>query len=745
MHVAVRRVLPGLRRRLDAHHLVADTCPAVADEAHGNSRFHLRPHLPLTAGWYMLEVVHTTLTIGADLEIRTSAGVASHLQLRGRPLVKRIVHLPASSGDVSLTLSLPNARLERFTLVPVAAGFARKRMVARLASRGVVSVREIDAARQVQNASSRNVGTAPQVQNTSAYAAGGCSSDDFATGGQNTLQALYATYQAHLHRHVAKYGTGAGTVTELNCPALWNLPPSTSTIPSEAAAGPVACRHSQFIGENALCRHLQIVCEDAVTLKRAEPALDALRRHGIDVGVLSGSVGVEQRPAAQTFVAWLAPGTLLQADALLVLISELRDGTVLCHGDHDSLDASGTRHSPCFTPQWNPDLLLGAAYIKGFFACRFDWLVDAFECRGGHWPSATTVLATAAAVLSSTEVQRVPVIVGSLSSETVGCPVDASAQPHRDHESSWHSTIAEVLKEHHPEAEVLQGRSTQSARVIWPLPEALPSVDIIIPTRDRAALLQCCVDSVLELTSYPGLRIVIVDNDSREQATHRYFQHLEAEPKVGVIRVPGPFNYAQFNNLAVQRSSAEIVVLLNNDTEVFEPGWLEEMVRQASRAEIGCVGAKLHYSNGLIQHAGVFVGVAGVAAHGHRYHDGAARGYMNRLTLVQNVSSVTGACLAVRRSLWQSVGGMDARNLPVSYNDVDLCLRVAAAGYRNLWTPHAALYHHESVSRGANQSRQSRRLARREAHYMKHRWHTDTFDDPAYHPRLTHEHEDFGF
>jgi GT2 family glycosyltransferase len=185
--------------------------------------------------------------------------------------------------------------------------------------------------------------------------------------------------------------------------------------------------------------------------------------------------------------------------------------------------------------------------------------------------------------------------------------------------------------------------------------------------------------------------------------------------------------------------------LLNDDVEVISPGWLTEMVSNAIRPDIGCVGAKLIYPNGTIQHAGVICGIGGIAGHSHKHVSAKSVGYILRLVLPQNISAVTGACLAVRREIWEEVGGLNEHSLPVAYNDVDFCLRVREAGYRNLWTPYATLYHHESASRGLDDPDRNRDRSVRERAYMKQKWKRYLDRDPYYNPHLTLDKEDFSF
>lgn len=263
-----------------------------------------------------------------------------------------------------------------------------------------------------------------------------------------------------------------------------------------------------------------------------------------------------------------------------------------------------------------------------------------------------------------------------------------------------------------------------------------PRVSIVIPTRDRMDLLGVCVNSLRERTDYPAWDICIADNDSAEPATHQFFDTLRAQGH-HVVPCPGEFNFSRIVNTAVARTSADIVVLLNNDVEITEPGWLTALVRHARRPEIGCVGAKLYYPDGRIQHAGVTIGLGNLAGHLMRFFQGDSPGYRDQLRYLRSVRAVTAACFAVRREIWDAVQGFDEAHLPVAYNDVDFCLRVEERGYRNLWTPHASLIHHEYASRGLDLDPVRRARYESECAYMKARWNTEAHVDPYYHPGLT--------
>ncbi|MCA0901400.1 glycosyltransferase family 2 protein [Microbulbifer agarilyticus] len=291
--------------------------------------------------------------------------------------------------------------------------------------------------------------------------------------------------------------------------------------------------------------------------------------------------------------------------------------------------------------------------------------------------------------------------------------------------------------------EVRNGLSKETVCVQWNLVGQKPLVSIIIPTRDQVELLRQCIDSIIEKSTYQNIEILVINNNSVERETYEYFQALAKLNRVKIIDYPGKFNYSAINNFAVSRSSGEIIALVNNDIEVISPDWLETMVAHCARSDVGCVGAKLYYPDGTCQHGGVVIGYGGVAGHAHKNFSRASEGYMCRLVSTQNYTAVTAACLLIKKETFLTVGGLDEDNLTVAFNDVDLCLKVHELGLRNIWTPHAELYHHESVSRGSDKKGAARTRFMKEIEYMKKRWNTHEFKDPAYNENLTLSREDF--
>jgi len=302
--------------------------------------------------------------------------------------------------------------------------------------------------------------------------------------------------------------------------------------------------------------------------------------------------------------------------------------------------------------------------------------------------------------------------------------------------------VREHLSRQRIEASVSESRPG-CFHVRYALPEKAPLVTILIPTRDQGYLLGQCVESVLEKTTYENFELIVINNQSREPDALAYLASLEGRFRVRVLGFDQPFSFSAINNFGVEQARGEVVCLLNNDTEVISPDWLEEMVGCLAQDQVGVVGAKLFYPDGRVQHAGDAVGPGGCADHMHSMIGRDDPGYCNRAIVAQNVSAVTAACLVTWKSLYQRLGGLDEKNLRIAFNDVDYCLRVREAGYQVVWTPHAELYHHESMSRGQDKSEEAKDRTRGEANYMRSRWRHVMKHDPFYNPNLSYERPDF--
>lgn len=431
----------------------------------------------------------------------------------------------------------------------------------------------------------------------------------------------------------------------------------------------------------------------------------------------------------------LAPHALYEVASLL----DLHPETDLVYSDEDKIDEEGRRHEPYFKPDFLPDLFESQNYLSHLSVYRTSLLraVDGF--RPGYEGSQDWDLALRVIERSSPErIRHIPkvlyhwrAILGStaLMLSEKNYPVEAAKRALTDH----FQRIGEAV-----ELVPVPGDHWRARR---PRPEPAPLVSIIIPTRNGHHLISRCIDTLVAKTLYPNYEILVVDNGSDDPKTLEYFRRIESD-RIAVLRYDAPFNYSAINNHGVRHARGSIVALLNNDLEIIHGEWLDEMVSQAVRPMIGCVGALLYYPNDTIQHAGVVIGMGGVAGHLFRDLPRGTDGRCNRARLTQNFSAVTAACLVVRREVFEQVGGLD-ESLAVAFNDIDFCLRVRAAGFRNLWTPFAELYHHESASRGAEDTPEKHERFRREVEAMIERWRGVIAHDPAYNPNLSLESADY--
>jgi GT2 family glycosyltransferase len=277
-----------------------------------------------------------------------------------------------------------------------------------------------------------------------------------------------------------------------------------------------------------------------------------------------------------------------------------------------------------------------------------------------------------------------------------------------------------------------------SYRVRYALPERPPTVSIIVPSTGKPHVLRPCIESLLERTSYPDLELIVVANQTgnREPESTSYLDSVAARPQARVLLYDAPtYNFSKTNNWAVEQARGELICFLNDDTEVIGSGWLAAMVSQILQDRVAAVGAKLLYPNGRIQHAGIVLGAGGVAAHTYRGSRNGIYGYHDRALVDQDVASVSAACMLVRRGAFEEVGGFDPA-LAVSYNDVDLCLRLRESGWRIVWTPSAELYHKEAASFGAHYVGETASQWEFELDLIRSRWADDLSSDPHYSPNL---------
>ncbi len=290
--------------------------------------------------------------------------------------------------------------------------------------------------------------------------------------------------------------------------------------------------------------------------------------------------------------------------------------------------------------------------------------------------------------------------------------------------------------------------STRAFATIFRIRYALekrPKVSIIIPNKDHVEDLSRCVESIIDISTYDNYEIIIVENNSETEEIRKYYQEISAHPSVRVVSYEGVFNYSRINNFGEKQAEGEYVLLLNNDTRVITPDWIEELLMYAQREDVGVVGAKLYYEDKTIQHAGIVIGLGAHRTAGHTHYrvPEANVGYMGKLCYAQDVSAVTGACMMVSRFLYEKLGGLD-EDFSVALNDVDFCLKARETGYLNVFTPFAELYHYESKSRGADKASKNAVRYQQESDRFKVKWqHLLSKGDPYYNPNFSLDHSDF--
>jgi O-antigen biosynthesis protein len=504
--------------------------------------------------------------------------------------------------------------------------------------------------------------------------------------------------------------------------------------PAEVLDAAIRSVRTQLYPDWELCLH-----DDASPRPHVRPILErhAAEDPRVRVSFAARNSGISAASNAALalargqYVALLDHDDLLTPDALLEMVETIdATGADLLYSDEDKVDPDGNRTDPFFKPDWSPDFLLSINYCCHLTVARRDLVEAVGGFREGFEGSQDYDLWLRLSERAS-RVEHVPVVLYHWRQVPGSTSVEISNKNYA-HERSRRA-IGEALERRDVRGRVDDGPVPTTFRVVRAL-DREPLVSAIIPTRDRVDLLARAVEGIERSTDYRNVEILIVDNGSSEPETLEY---LRATPH-RVVRDDGPFNFSRLNNRAAGEARGELLLLLNNDTEPLRADWLRRMVEHAVRPEVGIVGAKLLYPGGKVQHAGVVLGIGGVAGHAHKHAPGNAEGYRHAADLIRNCSAVTGACMLVRRDVFDALGGLNETNLAVAFNDVDFCIRARERGFLVVWTPEALLTHYESESRGFD-------LNPGEIDYMLRRWSEVLFRDPYYSPNLTLLHEDLSF
>lgn len=447
--------------------------------------------------------------------------------------------------------------------------------------------------------------------------------------------------------------------------------------------------------------------------------------------------------ATGEFVALMDNDDLLSEHALYWVVRAIRENpdAGLIYSDEDKIDTSGNRSAPYFKSDWNEFLFRSQNMVCHLGVYKLALVRTLGGFRAGFEGAQDYDLALRCSErLQREQIVHIPRVLYHWRIHAGSTAMAGGEKPY--------AALAGVkaLDEH------LQRKGDLGSTELLPMgmyrvhyspPATQPLVSLIIPTRNAYGLVKQCIDSIERLTTYKHYEIILIDNGSDDPVALDYFARLDQQDNIHVLRDDGPFNYSALNNKAVQLARGELIGLINNDIEVITPEWLDEMVSLAMQPNVGAVGARLWYPDDRLQHGGVVIGVGGVAGHSHKYLPKGDYGYFCRAALIQEFSAVTAACLIIRKSIFEQVEGLDEEHLKIAFNDVDFCLRVQEAGYLNVWTPFAELYHHESATRGLEDTPEKKERFSKEVQYIKSRW-PKIQEDYTYNPNLTLDHEDFG-
>ncbi|MGR9072071.1 MAG: glycosyltransferase [Gammaproteobacteria bacterium] len=459
-------------------------------------------------------------------------------------------------------------------------------------------------------------------------------------------------------------------------------------------------------------------------------------------GHISEASNSALKSAKGEFIALLDHDDLLSEHALFWVASEINEnpGAMLIYSDEDKIDETGRRHDPYFKCDWNPDLFLSQNLICHMGVYRTELIRRIGGFRKGFEGSQDHDLALRVVEkIDSSQIRHIPRILYHWRVREGSTALSVDEKPYAI--QAGERAINEFLLRNSVPARAES--LGYGYRVRYRVPDTEPKVSLIIPSRNNAVILKRCIESILEKTRYENFEILIVNNGSDQKETLNYLETVKRHERIRILDDPRPFNYSALNNGAITHASGDIIGLLNDDTEVIEPDWMGEMVSHAVRPEVGAVGAYLLYPDHSSQHSGVILGVGGVAGHAFKMQPENSPGYFARGLLIQSLSAVTGACLFVRKEVYLETGGLNEEALTVAFNDVDFCLRLLQKGYRNIWTPYAKLFHHESKSRGLEDTSEKRRRFEQEIKFMQEAWGGLLNNDPAYNPNLTLSKENF--
>jgi GT2 family glycosyltransferase len=446
--------------------------------------------------------------------------------------------------------------------------------------------------------------------------------------------------------------------------------------------------------------------------------------------------------ATGDYIALLDHDDKLPPFALFAVVKAVNENlnADFLYSDEDKITKKGDqRLDPNFKPDWSPDMLRSYNYICHLSVFKKSLLDKTGYFRDGYEGSQDYDL-----ILRATEkaecIFHIPSVLYHWRISNNSVSRNRSAKMYA------YESAKRALREHllrvGLEGDIRDGLSLGSYKIMYNL-VTRPRISIIIPNKDQVGYLRRCITSIIDKTSYKDYEIVIIENNSQEQDIFDYYNYISKSGNIKVIEWNNPFNYAALNNFAAGHAEGDILLFLNNDTEIINHDWLQRMSEHALRKEVGAVGAKLYFGDDTVQHGGVIVGMGGVAGHPHKHFPKTSNGYFGRLEIVQNMSAVTGACLMMRKDVFNEVGGLD-EGFTHAFNDVDLCMKIRQRGYLIVWTPFAELYHYESKTRGYEDTPEKKERFKKEESLFRDKWGVILANgDPYYNPNLSLDNEHF--
>ena len=459
--------------------------------------------------------------------------------------------------------------------------------------------------------------------------------------------------------------------------------------------------------------------------------------------MISGNTNEALTLATGDYIGLFDHDDLLSKNCLYEMVKAINKNkeAKFLYSDEDKIDENGKNNfDPHFKPDWSPDTLRSYNYICHFTMFKKELLDKVGTFRSEYDGSQDhDLILRLTESLKSNEIVHIPKILYHWRVHRNSTAGGAGAKSYTN--EAGKKAVKDQLRRLGIRGEVRDGHFPNSYKTDYKIEEN-PLISIIIPNKDALSDLKLCIDSIKGKSTYKNYEIIVVENNSTSKEIFEYYKELNKDEKIKVVEWKETgFNYSAINNYGASFAKGEYYVLLNNDIEVISENWIEEMLMHCQRKEVGIVGAKLYFPDETIQHAGVIIGIGSVAGHSHKYFEKNEPGYFSRLSLVQNLSAVTAACLMTKKEVFEEVKGLDEK-FAVAFNDIDYCMKVRKEGHLVVWTPCTEMYHHESKSRGAEDTPEKIERFKKEVSRFEKKWGL-WLEDPYYNKNLTLDKEDF--